>query len=71
MVCGQLQTRNWTDKQGYKHYAAEVVADEVAFVESKGGGADPDGGVYVPSAYTSPPAQASFEDVDNDDDLPF
>ncbi len=70
LVCGQLQTRTWTDAQGNKRYSNEVVADEVAFVESKGG-ANPDGGAYVPSAYASAQTQASFEDVDNDDDLPF
>jgi len=35
LVCGQLQTRNWTDQQSVKHYATEIVADEVSFVESK------------------------------------
>ena len=32
LVCGQLQTRTWTDNQGAKRYATEVVADEVSFV---------------------------------------
>ena len=35
LVCGQLQSRSWTDQQGTRHYATEVVADEVSFVESK------------------------------------
>ena len=26
LVCGQLQTRTWTDNQGSKRYATEVVA---------------------------------------------
>lgn len=34
LVCGQLQTRTWTDNQGQKSYATEVVADEIAFVSS-------------------------------------
>ena len=32
LICGQLQTRTWTDNQGQKRYATEVVADEVSFV---------------------------------------
>lgn len=67
LVCGQLQTRTCTDAQGNKRYYTEVVADEVAFVESKGGD-ETDTGAYVPSAYTSPP---SFEVVEDDDDLSF
>ena len=34
-VCGQLQTRTWTDNNGNKRYATEVIADEVSFVERK------------------------------------
>ena len=34
LVCGQLQTRSWTDKQGNKRISTEVVADEVSFVGS-------------------------------------
>ena len=35
LVCGQLQTRSWTDNNGQKRYATEVVADEIEFVDSK------------------------------------
>ena len=35
LVCGQIQTRTWTDQQGGKRYETEVVADEVSFVESR------------------------------------
>ena len=34
-IVGKLQTRNWDDEQGTKHYATEVVAEEVYFAESK------------------------------------
>jgi single-strand DNA-binding protein len=33
---GSIQTRTWTDQQGQKRYATEVVADEAYFVDSKG-----------------------------------
>lgn len=34
-VTGQIQTRSWDDQEGKKHYATEVIADEVEFCESK------------------------------------
>src|SRR5574344_2462346 len=34
-VVGRIQTRNWDDEQGQKHYATEVIAEEVEFAESK------------------------------------
>lgn len=35
IVSGRLQTRNWTDKDGNKRRALEVVADNVYFGEGK------------------------------------
>ena len=34
-VVGSIQTRSWTDNNGAKRYATEVVVDEVNFVDSK------------------------------------
>ena len=34
-VVGSLQNRSWTDNNGVKHYASEVVADEAFFVDAK------------------------------------
>lgn len=34
-VVGKIQTRNWEDENGQKHYVTEVVADEVYFADSK------------------------------------
>lgn len=34
-IVGSLQTRNWTDAQGNKRYAVEIVADEASFVDAK------------------------------------
>ena len=77
LICGQLQTRSWSDNQGQKRYATEVVADDVSFVASanqtaQGGNA---GSSYAPEAYgapafTSTPG-ANFEEIPNDGDLPF
>ena len=77
LVCGQLQTRTWTDNQGQKRYATEVVADEVSFVASAQNGAPaPAGGAgYTPEAYGTPSfnntGAAGFEELPSDDSLPF
>ena len=77
LVCGQLQTRTWTDNQGQKRYATEVVADEVSFVTSAAAGAQAPGvGAqgYTPDAYGAPAystASANFEELPSDGDLPF
>lgn len=34
-IIGRLQTRNWEDEQGQKHYATEVIAEEAYFADSK------------------------------------
>ena len=76
LVCGQLQTRTWTDNQGAKRYATEVVADEVSFVgTASSNGAPVAGGAYTPEAYTSPSfnsaPSANFEEIPGDESLPF
>lgn len=77
LVCGQLQSRSWTDQQGTRHYATEVVADEVSFVESRGDAPAAGGNntQYTPDAYGSPAYTggntASFEEIPADDSLPF
>ena len=49
---GSIQTRNWDDNEGKRHYATEVVVDRIHFVESRssregqGGGSGYDNGGY-------------------------
>ena len=76
LVCGSLQVRSWTDNQGQKRYATEVIADEVTFVgPATTGGAPMGGGSYTPDAYATPSfnsaSGASFEEIPGDDSLPF
>jgi single-strand DNA-binding protein len=80
LVCGQLQTRSWTDNNGQKRSTTEVVADEVTFVAPAAqNGAPmasaPQGASYTPDAYGAPAFNsaptASFEEIPNDGDLPF
>ena len=77
-IVGQIQTRSWTDNQNQKRYATDVVAEEIQFVDSKGEG--PSGQVgasaytpdsYAPSFSTQQEAAPKFEEMSNDDDLPF
>lgn len=73
-VVGSIQTRSWTDQQGQKRYATEVVADEAYFVDSKaeGGGqaAPAPASQYVPEQY-QPPEPPQFAELADDEELPF
>ena len=72
LVCGSLQTRNWTDQQGQKHYITEVVADEVSFVERKSDGASaPAMNNAEPAPYSNASKDTDFEEMATDEDLPF
>ena len=55
-VCGAMQTRSWTAQDGGKRYATEVIADEVSFVERR---------------KSSETATPDFEELPDDEDLPF
>lgn len=71
-VCGSLQTRTWDDAQGVKHYATEVVADEVNFCgDSRGNGAPSQGAEPVYGESQVAPMSTGFTPVETDDDLPF
>ena len=54
-VTGSIQTRQWDDKDGKRHYATDVVADEVEFCESKR--SDASGRTSGLDYMTPPPAQ--------------
>lgn len=74
LICGQLQTRSYTDKQGNKRTATEVVADEISFVGSKESSTEAKPEPYVPSAYSTPNFASNspnFEEIPNEGDLPF
>lgn len=63
-ICGRIQSRNWNDEQGQKHYATEVVAEDVCFADGK-----------KENNSSDPFANNTFEtdnfDVTSGDDLPF
>lgn len=79
-VIGTIQNRTWTDQQGTKRYATDIVADELHFVDSRSESpVQQNAQPYTPDAYNngapaySTPAEAApnFEEVKTDDDLPF
>ena len=71
-IVGSLQTRTWTDNNGQKRYATEVIADEAYFVDSKSDSAAAPSvapaSQYVPDQYKN---AGGFTDVDDLDSLPF
>ena len=61
-IIGSLQKREWTDKNGGKRYATEVIAEEVNFVDSKTDSA---------TDSTAAPIQPTFTEVADSANLPF
>lgn len=60
VVSGRLQTRTWTDKDGNKRKASEIVAESVYFGDSKREG-------LAPQSYSELPE--SFAALPDDDEL--
>lgn len=63
VVRGRLQGRDWTDKEGHKRRAFEVVAENVYFGDSKKENAGTPVDVY--------PGPVELKELDDDGDLPF
>jgi single-strand DNA-binding protein len=78
-VEGSIQTRTYTDSQGNKRKAFEIVAGNVHFAESRRDnytGGQPAGGYeshnqQQPAASVSTGDNGDFVEIDGDDDLPF
>ena len=67
VVSGRLQIRDWTDRDGDKRKSAEVVADNVYFGDSK---RDSSINSY-PKENSAPLTASDFEEIDDDEELPF
>lgn len=65
LVCGQLQTRTWSDKDGNRRTSTEVVADELTFVSGKDDDKPANDAGYTPDVYKSSSPAADFEPVDD------
>ena len=66
LVSGSLQNRSWSDSDGNKRYATEVVADEVSFVGSKG-----DNGQPMSNEAPTYGIPDGLEELADTDSLPF
>ena len=74
-VTGNIQTRNYEDKNGNKRKAVEVVVDNASFCGSKAESGTT-GGYSAPAPAAPAPSFASasesdFEEITEDDDLPL
>jgi single-strand DNA-binding protein len=73
LVCGQIQTRTWTDNQGQKRYATEVCVDEASFIASAN--APTTASSVLPSSDGAQlgfgSVQPQFEELEDGGKLPF
>lgn len=75
-ITGNIQTRNYEDKNGNKRKAVEVVVDNASFCGSKAESGTT-GGYSAPAAPAAPApsftsgSESDFEEISEDDDLPF
>ncbi len=71
-VVGELQNRDFTDDKGAKRHVTEVIADEVVFPPSRRQEqSDTVKDTYEKTDPSYASEQAHFEDVEDDEDLPF
>lgn len=69
VVNGRLQSRQYEDRDGKKHTAWEVLAENVYFGESKK--SESDASDFKPAGPVGKPTTAFQELADDDGDLPF
>ena len=75
-ITGNIQTRTYEDKNGIKRKAVEVVVDNASFCGSKAESGTT-GGYSAPAAPAAPApsftsgSESDFEEISEDDDLPF
>lgn len=63
-IQGEIQTRKYTDKDGNKRTAVEVIINDARFVPAKSNNTNDN----TPPAFSN---NAEFTDLSGDDDLPF
>lgn len=67
-MCGRMQVRNWTDDEGKRRYATDVIAEEIKFAESARKQEETN-----TDASTSENSTENIDEqnITSDDDLPF
>lgn len=79
-IRGYLTTRSWTDNQGVKRYATEIMMDEVSFMQSASNDSKPS--FFIPDTAAPMPqgtqqqmpmayGGAVLEEIPTDEHLPF
>jgi single-strand DNA-binding protein len=73
LVEGRLVIRDYTNKDGEKRKAVEVVASDMQMLDSKSGGArsNGDGGAYGGSRSAAPASSGGDFEDSMDDEIPF
>jgi len=70
LVCGRLENREWSDKNGNKRISTEIIAEEISFAGNKESSTEAKNEAYTPTAYSTQNSQ-NFEDISSGEDLPF
>ncbi len=72
---GKIQNRTWDDKNGVKHYATEILCENMQLLGKRADGNDstaPSSNKPFPTEGKTEAAPSDpFESTDSDDDLPF
>ena len=66
-VKGKLITRAWQDNNGLKRKAVEIIAEQIVSIGKKSNAAEN----YESTSYSAPSSDTDFEEIPDDDNLPF
>lgn len=69
-VAGEIRTRSW-EEDGNKHYATDLVVEEVEFAETKGGAKNSSKTADEGETAARPASAPATEVDDSSDELPF
>lgn len=67
-MCGRMQVRNWTDDEGKRRYATDVIAEEIKFAESARKQEETNTDASISENSTE---NIDEQTITSDDDLPF
>lgn len=70
LVCGSLENREWSDKNGNKRISTEIKAEEISFAGGKESTTEAKNEAYVPPSYSTQNSK-NFEEIPGDESLPF
>ncbi len=71
-VIGRIQTRNWDDDKGQRHYVTEVIAEEAYFADSRRGDSEGSASGSFENTFGAEVNEAGSEfELTSNDDLPF